>query len=461
MRKKAKSAAFGYEKNVRSSVSDEQEVLYRRDGRVLLTCRNKTLSHYALREGTVVIDEKAFSGCELLEEISIPNSVSSIGSWAFQDCKSLTKIFIPASVVSIDFGVFSGCERLEMIEVAEDNPAYCSINGVLYSKDISSLVKCPPTAPFTSFDIPESVRVIESFAFECCSRLTQVTIGRNVICIRNGAFQGCKSLSRVRYNAIACRSTKGMHPVFLDCHSLTQVEIGDNVVELPDDLFIHCGVLSEINIPGSVTTIGNGVFRLCPKLSYIYIPGSVSTIGVHAFSTDGPLHVEMADDNQYYRVVDNVLFSKDMTELLEVMGGSYSYSFKSYVIPDGVTRIGDHAFDYCDGLEMITIPDSVTDIGDYALAIVDGLKSIILPRRLSHLGEFSLCAYDLRAITSLNPSPPQCKQLVTYDYMDADGYYHSYIHKNCVLLVPAGCKEAYTSADEWKEFERIEEIEYN
>ncbi len=457
MREKAKCIAFEYEKNVRASVSDEQEVLYRRDGRVLLTCGDKTLSHYAVREGTVVIGESAFSGCELLEEISIPESVTSIGSFAFMDCKSLTNISIPASVVSIDFGVFSGCERLEMIEVAEDNPAYCSMNGVLYTKDMSTLVRCPSATPFTSYEIPESLREIESFAFERCSSLTQVIIGRNVILIRNGAFQGCKSLSLVRYNATACHSTKRMLPVFLDCNSLTQVEIGDGVVELPDDLFIRCGALSKVNIPGSVTTIGNGVFRLCPKLSHVYIPANVSTIGVHAFSTDGPLHVEMADDNQYYRVVGNVLFSKDMTELLEVMGGGHS--FKSYAIPDGVTRIGDHAFEYCDWLGTITIPDSVTDIGDYALAIVDGFTSITLPRRLLYLGEFSLCAYGLRTITSLNPAPPQCKQLFTYDYEDTEGFHHSYMHKNCVLRVPAGCKEAYTSADEWKEFERIEEME--
>ncbi len=457
MKKNIKHTPFGYDKNTEICIADEQGVLYRRDGRVLISCPNKDLTRYAIKEGTIVIDKKAFASCDCLEEIIIPDSVTTISGRAFDGCKSLTKIFIPASVYAIEFSAFDDCSKLEKFEVAQDNPTYCSVDGVAYSKNMFILYKCPPSAPFTSYDIPDSVRIIGPSAFEGCTSLRQVTIGKGVAYMQSGVFQECKSLSLVHYNATSCLSAGGMFPIFRGCDSLRKVVIGNNVVELPDDLFILCEELSEVNIPESITTIGNGVFRLCSKLSHLYIPHSVSTIGIHAFSTDGPVNIEMAEDNPYYCVIGNALYSKDMTQLYQVAGGDNS--LESFVIPDGVTHIGDYAFEWCDFLHSVTIPDSVIYIGKNAFSAAFGPESIILPPHLEYLGDFSLCAYDLRTITSLNPTPPSCGQLFTYDYSDAQGFSHSYMHKNCVLRVPKGCKEAYASADEWCEFENIEEID--
>ena len=108
------------------------------------------------------IGEEAFSGCESLTSITIPNSVTRIGDSAFVYCESLTSITIPDSVTRIGEGVFRGCSSL------------------------------------TSITISKSVTSIGDFAFAGCSSLTSITIPNSVTSIGENAFDGCESLISVR-----------------------------------------------------------------------------------------------------------------------------------------------------------------------------------------------------------------------------------------------------------------------
>lgn len=117
---------------------------------------------------------EAFSGCTSLISIAFSDSINFIGDYAFSDCSSLSSIVIGNSVTSIGSLVFTGCSSLTSIDVDENNPNYASIDGVLYDKNITTLIDCPRTK--TEVLIPNSVTLIEFFLFSECLSLTSITI---------------------------------------------------------------------------------------------------------------------------------------------------------------------------------------------------------------------------------------------------------------------------------------------
>ncbi len=143
------------------------------------------------------IDESAFNGCSGLTSIPIPNSVNYIGESAFNGCSGLTSIFIPNSVNYIGNSAFNGCSGLTEISVETNNEKYSSINGVLYSKDQTILIKYPESYETSFYEIPNSVTSIGQGAFSKCSGLTSLTIGNSTTSIGDNAFEGCYSLQNI------------------------------------------------------------------------------------------------------------------------------------------------------------------------------------------------------------------------------------------------------------------------
>ena len=137
---------------------------------------------------------KLYLNGELVTNLVIPNTVTEIKDYAFQGYTSLTSVTIGNSVTSI-YDAFRGCTSLKSITVDENNTAYKSIDGVLYSKDGKTLIVYAPGKTDKTFEIPNSVETIGDSAFEGCTSLTSVTIPNSVTTIGNFAFQGCYSLT--------------------------------------------------------------------------------------------------------------------------------------------------------------------------------------------------------------------------------------------------------------------------
>ena len=401
------------------------------------------LTSVTIPEGVTTIGDWAFEGCDGLTSVTISEGVTSIGEYAFRFCSGLTSVTIPESVTSIGSYAFRSCSGLTGIEVAENNTNYSSEEGVLFNKDKTKLIQYPIGNSRISYSIPEGVTTIGNSAFRGCSGLTSVVIPEGVTSIGSSAFWDCTGLTSVTIpegvtsiGSYAFEYCSGLTSVtipnsvttiedraFRSCSGLTSVVIPEGVTTIGDWAFDNCYGLTSVTIPESVTSIGSYAFLYCTGLTSVTIPNSVTAIGDYAFfECYGLTEIEVAENNTNYSSEEGVLFNKDKTKLIQYPIGN---SRTSYSIPEGVTSIGNYAFDGCTGLTSVTIPESVTSIGDDAFRDCTGLTEIY----------------------SLNPVAP------TIDSQAFD-----YVPKTIPVYIPKGSLSSYQSAEYWSEFTNFVEI---
>ena len=209
-----------------------------------VNCKN--LTDLRLSEGLEEIGLEAFAGCYGLTDLTIPESVTEIVKSAFEE-SGLTSVTIPAGVKWIGEYAFSFCPRLEAFRVAEDNPTYSAVNGVLYNKDQTVLLCVPGGMDVHDFRIPASVKEIDA-AFCGCESLTEITIPGTVEIIGPNAFYSCWDLEHVT------------------------IEEGTTTIQYV--AFAYCQKLTSVSIPASVTSIGESNFHDSESLTDIYYAGT-------------------------------------------------------------------------------------------------------------------------------------------------------------------------------------------
>ncbi|MBR2585415.1 MAG: leucine-rich repeat domain-containing protein [Thermoguttaceae bacterium] len=268
---------------------------------------------------------------------------------------------VPDCVSSIENGAFWGCTSLNNINVSPNNLSYNSIDGVLYSKDGTELILFPPGSKKNTFQVPNSVTSIGEWAFSGCIHLIKLTIPDSVSSIENGAFAGCTHLTTIM---IPDSVTSIGNKAFDGCESLTKLTIPNSVTSIGDEAFMDCTSLIKLTIPNSVTSIGEGAFSGCTSLTEITIPDSVTSIGKWAFN--GCTHLTTITIPDSVTSIESYAFC-ECTSLTKI------------TISDSVTSIGQSAFEGCTSLTEITIPDSVTFIGYSAFLACTSLTKIKIP----------------------------------------------------------------------------------
>ena len=239
-----------------------------------------SLSSISLPDRLTSIGNAAFWGCTSLESIVLPDRLTSIGGCAFDGCSSLKSIVLPDSLSSIGEEVFTGCNGLESITVSTENRAFSSKDGVLFNKNMTTLVAYPAGRPHSSYVVPDSVTLIGSYAFEGCTTLTSVVITDAHTSIGSGAFYKCTSLRNI---VLPYGLSSIGYSAFWGCTSLKSIELPSSLTSLKEDTFRGCTDLRSIVLPNGITVIEGRVFHNCTNLSIIQIPDTVRTIASNAF----------------------------------------------------------------------------------------------------------------------------------------------------------------------------------
>ncbi len=229
------------------------------------------------------ICDGAFIDCDSLMRIVIPEGVVSLGSEIFNNCSSLLEIVLPKSLSSLGSHVFEGCSELVFIAVNEGNNSFCSVDGVLFNKRMTRLIKYPQSKPEISYIVPDSVTVIDSYAFNSNWFLQEVLLHDHINEIGIQAFYYTQMLSYSNYKEDGVFYI-GNYAVDFDDEEITDVTIRPGTRLIADYAFVNGRSIKKLYLPDGLVSIGTGAFLLCSELIEVYLPESLIYVGKNAFS---------------------------------------------------------------------------------------------------------------------------------------------------------------------------------
>lgn len=241
------------------------------------------LTSMKLPQSLITIGNEMFADCINLVSITLPDSLVSLAGSAFNNCTSLPEISIPVGVSSgLGFTTFcSGCKKLTKLIVAEGNTAYSSLDGVLYNKDNTIILRYPCGNPASLFSFPNTIAEVGVGAFEGCTYLASITMTENLRIVKNAAFKGCTALTSINISSMV---TEVGGYAFENCSRLNSVTLPMFIPEIGYNTFKNCSSLNNVVIPSSVREIRSEAFSGCTSLITIVLGADIKGLGDKVFA---------------------------------------------------------------------------------------------------------------------------------------------------------------------------------
>lgn len=299
--------------------------------KILGIINGEELEELIIPDYVTSIGEYAFSSCTSVQEIKIPSNMEEIGEYAFAGCTSITEITLPEGVVSVGERAFSWCSSLSTI------------------------------------NIPKSIKRLGGYAFDKCWELKTVNYAGSVdewvdidfyylgnpLCNGGDLYINEQQVT----NLVVTNATRISAYAFYKCASLQSVQISSTVKSIGNYAFSDCPMLSSVEMSEGVTAIGNYAFSILPLVISIEIPNSVQFVGYEAFRNNVNLTYNEKDGLRYLGNQTNKYFYLDRTLDLAIT---------SATIDENCKIIGSCAFFGCGELRNLEIPNSIICIGDDA-----------------------------------------------------------------------------------------------
>ena len=284
-----------------------------------------TVTYNSVTYRVTAVTGHAFYECSSVTYVSLPSTITSIGACAFTDCTSLTGINLPSSLKSIGNSAFNGCIGLN------------------------------------SMDIPSGVETIGASAFQDCQNLSSINIPNTVKSIGGSAFAATAWYNNqpdgMVYAGNVAYTYKGTMP------QNTEIVLRDGTISISASAFSGRTGLTSVSIPKSVTSVGSSAFYACSALNKVIIQDIAAWCNIN---------FDIANSNPL--IYAHHLYNKENVEIT------------SLVIPNGVTKIGDYAFQNCTDLTSVSIPNSVTSIGYNAFYGCTNLNLVDIPDSAVDIG---------------------------------------------------------------------------
>ena len=380
-----------------------------------------------LEEGTVHVDEqgnfttnivyldngnttdKNDSNDAISGTLIIPNTVSTLKSGSLAYLHNLKAVYIPDTVTTIENGTFNSNSSLEAININEDNTHFTVEDDILFNKDKTTLISCPPLHEGDVYEIPDTVKTIYNGAFSSAN-INYILVPSGIESIGATSFRGSKIKSM---DLSACTNLKQIGVMrdfnvmptyyyfgtFGDCTELSSIKLPESLQVIGDGLFKNCTNLTSINIPSGVTKIGRHAFENVPAELNIDLT-NLKAIGSYAFAKSGIQSIktyetfsELEYDSVFAGSSLKLADFSQSTNLVKV-GASNLETGKSGSL-DGIFQgckeltslklspstkiLGDNVLNGCTNLTEITGLDSVELVGRSGIRDTGDIGDIYMP----------------------------------------------------------------------------------
>jgi len=355
--------------------------------------QNYSINNISIPNSVTTIQNNALSEMTCVKSICIPTSVTTIQNSSFSGCRSLEQIIIPATVTSIGSSILGACTGLKNLFFYGNSNGYATSNACVNCYNLNNVV------------FSDNVKHIGEYSFQNCYSLDTVSFSGAMEGIWSYAFSNCYSLGSVFFADGGENAFRINNYAFNNCHSLSSVRLPEDMEYIGNFAFYSCSNLETINLPNTNAFMGNSAFS-DSGLRSLVIPDELYSFEKSVFR-DTPISSLTLSSNMT-TITDNMFYGCNQLPFVDIPEnvtsiGQYAFAYcrelSSVVLHNGLESIGDHAFESDNGLQEIVIPNTVTSIAASAFSGCSSLKSISLSSNMSSISASMVYAcYALRSI---------------------------------------------------------------